>query len=448
MNEYNKDSKTLSPVTVKLSGVLSFISHGDLNNAVEKFGKTKSVVLIRSSLQAVVVFEQKEGAEKLRKAKSIKVKGHTIHVLKESSTDVKKPSTTKTQKTAPPQKHAKSDVSTSKTTKSTSSEKVKTLLTSSGAKNTTSGKLVTKAKILVSKAKGISRKQVAKTVTTSNENKRKELATAPKSKSSQEKPDGPKPKAVSTKSESKTNKSKVAPEDAAKAKEQANTAVAKTKKLVQEEKNSTSKAETSSTTLKVKTQPGQVTGLKAVEQEACAKDKNLPSGSVISKNHNATEKTEKVSALGPKDETKVTTTGATASGQKELVEVVGLVESVSKGDSEQLKLETEGTEPMVVESSAESKDQKLTDTKTSPAKLTDGHPETSAVKTSPRMSPPKPSTDSLQGPQTTFQTNKTSVKASPVQTSPKADSESPAEELKTKKGTLEKQQEAVKQEGL
>lgn len=341
-------------------------------------------------------------------------------------------------------KHAKSDVSTSKTTKSTSSEKVKT-----GAKNTTSGKLVTKAKILVSKAKGISRMQVAKTVTTSNENRRKGPTTDPKSKSSQAKPDGSKPKATSTKSESKTNKSKVAPDDAAKAKKQANTTVAKTKKIVQEEKKSTSKAETSSTTLKAKTQPRQVAGLKAVEKEACAKDQNLPSGSVISESQpNATEKTEEESALRPEDKTKVTTTRAAASGQKKLDEFVGLVESVSKGDSEQMKLETKGTEPMEVESSAESKDQKLTDTKTSPAKQTDGHPGTSAVKTSPRMSAPKSSTDSLQGPQTTFQTNKTSVKASPVQKSPQADSESPADELKTKKRTLEKHQEAVKQEGM
>lgn len=236
----------------------------------------------------------------------------------------------------------------------------------------------------------------------------------------------------------------MAPNDAAKAKTRANTTVAKTKKIVQEQNNSASKAGTSSTTLKAKAQPDQAAGLTAVEKGACTKTQNLPSGSVVSENQaNATKRTENESALGPEDETKVMAKGATASGKKQPDKLVGRVESVSQGDSEQTKLEAEGAEPMEVESSAESKDQNLTDTKT---KLTDGHPETSAVKTSPCTSPPKPSTGSLQGPQTTFQMNETSAKSSPVQTSPGA--ESPADEPKTNKDNLEKQQEAAKQEGM
>ncbi|XP_037832600.1 zinc finger protein 638 isoform X2 [Kryptolebias marmoratus] len=217
-----KVSEAPSPTRVRLSGVYSCVSHGDLNTAVETFGKTKSVVLFRSTLQAAVSFETIESAEKLRNAKSFKVKGCVVSVVKETINVPTKSPATKEQKMASQQTFTKSNVSTSQATTSPSTGKVKAASATSGAKSTTTGKLVTKAKVFVSKAKGISSKQVAKTVKTGNTDGKKtakssegkkETVTATKSKGPQKKPDsdGRKPKAMSTKSEDRTKKSEVAP---------------------------------------------------------------------------------------------------------------------------------------------------------------------------------------------------------------------------------------------
>uniref|UniRef100_A0A8C9WYX2 Matrin-type domain-containing protein n=1 Tax=Sander lucioperca TaxID=283035 RepID=A0A8C9WYX2_SANLU len=180
-----KSGKSSPPTMVKLQGIRSSISHNDVLAAVEHFGKTKSVVLFRSKLEAIVCFEKEEDAKKLKSVESLDVKGMPITVVREQET------VSNEQKKPPQKKPATSSVSTSQTT----TEKVllptpnmpplkgpkKPSSLPSGAKKATTGKLtnqksaakgsvkgpttVTKAKVLVSKAKNVSKRQTTKMAT-------------------------------------------------------------------------------------------------------------------------------------------------------------------------------------------------------------------------------------------------------------------------------------------
>uniref|UniRef100_A0A669E1V1 Zinc finger protein 638 n=1 Tax=Oreochromis niloticus TaxID=8128 RepID=A0A669E1V1_ORENI len=119
--EKTKAGKSSPPTMVRLQGIVSSLSHSEVISAVEKFGKTKSVVLFRSKLQAVVCFENQEDAEKLKSLKNFDIKEVTVSVVGEK------------------------EIASKKTTKS---------------------KLETTAKVSVSKAKNISAEQKAKTVKT------------------------------------------------------------------------------------------------------------------------------------------------------------------------------------------------------------------------------------------------------------------------------------------
>ncbi|CAI5685601.1 zinc finger protein 638 [Oreochromis niloticus] len=119
--EKTKAGKSSPPTMVRLQGIVSSLSHSEVISAVEKFGKTKSVVLFRSKLQAVVCFEKQEDAEKLKSLKNFDIKEVTVSVVNEK------------------------EIASKKTTKS---------------------KLETTAKVSVSKAKNISAEQKAKTVKT------------------------------------------------------------------------------------------------------------------------------------------------------------------------------------------------------------------------------------------------------------------------------------------
>ncbi|XP_034713234.1 uncharacterized protein LOC117935205 [Etheostoma cragini] len=183
-----KSGKSSPPTMVKLQGIRSSISHNDVLAAAEHFGKTKSVVLFRSKLEAIVCFEKEEDAKKLKSVNSLDVKGMLITVVREQET------VSKEQKKPPEKKPATSSVSTSQTT-----NKRKFLLPTpnmhplkgpktpsslpSGAKKATTGKqtnqksaakgsvkgptTVTKAKVLVCKAKNVSTKPITKMVTKS-----------------------------------------------------------------------------------------------------------------------------------------------------------------------------------------------------------------------------------------------------------------------------------------
>ncbi|XP_041842372.1 serine/arginine repetitive matrix protein 2-like [Melanotaenia boesemani] len=158
--------KSSPPTMVKLKGVNAALTHKDVLMAMEDFGKTKSVVLFRLMKEAVVCFEKVEDAQTLRNMKTFEIKGMVVTVDREKDTVAKKPVVISTKKPAQ-QKSAKSSDSTAPTTKPTSTGKAPLTLPS-GAKKTTKGKLTTKAKILVSKAKNISTKQTGKAVKADN----------------------------------------------------------------------------------------------------------------------------------------------------------------------------------------------------------------------------------------------------------------------------------------
>ncbi|XP_061921570.1 uncharacterized protein LOC133661972 isoform X2 [Entelurus aequoreus] len=138
----NKPGKTSAPTFVTLEGIVPNLTYGDMVATAERYGKIKSLVLIRANCQAVVCYEKREDAEKFRDIKNFELKGFPITVMKEKGTLTKKN----------PQK--KPDASNS----------VATTTTSKSASTPSAKPAVLSAKKLVSKAKDVSCKQVTKTV--------------------------------------------------------------------------------------------------------------------------------------------------------------------------------------------------------------------------------------------------------------------------------------------
>ncbi|XP_077963567.1 uncharacterized protein LOC120822371 [Gasterosteus aculeatus] len=73
--------KPSPPTMVKLTGIHASLSRSDVLAAVQHFGKTKSFLLFPSKLEAIVCFENKEDATKLKSLKSLDVKGIRITVF-------------------------------------------------------------------------------------------------------------------------------------------------------------------------------------------------------------------------------------------------------------------------------------------------------------------------------------------------------------------------------
>ncbi|XP_034005503.1 zinc finger protein 638 isoform X2 [Trematomus bernacchii] len=156
----SKDAEILPGNVVRLKCVPRSLSYTDIKLAVEHFGKTESIVMFRSTCEAVVRFEKAADAPKLRTLKDFVVKGNLIEIgtEKEQRTPHQKnPATSKsstrqtTANTKPLQKDLKkpSGAATGKPTNQQSAAKGLT-----GA---------TKTKVLVSKAKNVSTKQISKT---------------------------------------------------------------------------------------------------------------------------------------------------------------------------------------------------------------------------------------------------------------------------------------------
>ncbi|XP_038142390.1 zinc finger protein 638-like isoform X2 [Cyprinodon tularosa] len=136
---------------VTLSGVLKYLSHSAILKAMEKIGKVKNLTLFRSRLEARVRFEKEEDARKLVSYGGCNIKGYSLSVSGATGIASIKPLQGKEQKMAPKKLSLKSTSSKSQTSHTIS-------------KSTATSKLVTKAKVLVSKAKSISTKQLPKTV--------------------------------------------------------------------------------------------------------------------------------------------------------------------------------------------------------------------------------------------------------------------------------------------
>ncbi|XP_069028196.1 uncharacterized protein [Embiotoca jacksoni] len=465
-----KFGKSSPPTMVKLQGISNPLSHNDVVSAVEHFGKTKSVVLFRSKLEAMVCFERVEDAQKLKSKKSISIKGIPVTIVREMKP---LPTSAKEQKKPPQETSAMSSVATPQTTtKSTTAGKVPLLKPPSslpsGSKKNTTGKLVTKAKVFVSKAKNVSNNQIIKTVKTGNVAAKGDVKLGAAKKEASKlsgsgKPKGPgkklnasdsKQKATSKTCENSAKVSAVAPKETAKIAKSSNMSVAeptKGKEFVTEVKVLASEAKTTSTTQESKTQAkisaaaGAVTEEKL--EETATKAITVPSKSLASVNQPdvqtvTSEKLEaKVQGLAvvPEDTAHVVeTTSTTASETKNQV----------KGADPMELGEPELAEPMEAESYGEGRGEKLTDPEAQPAKSSESHPPTSSVGTPSDTSPSEPPTDPLQGSPAAVQTPEISVKASSqFQQSTVPDLESTGPGPDTEMDSLQKQQQAAGSSG-
>ncbi|KAM4714260.1 uncharacterized protein FYW61_019291 [Anableps anableps] len=385
------------PNRVRLCGVPVSVSHDDLFGAMAKFGKVRQVIIIRSALQAIIHFEKRADAEKLKKLQCFQVKGINVYVDKKPSAASKKPQSE--------QKEASQKKPAGSSTKSTPTGKNKTPALS-GAKNTTTSKLVTKAKGVPAKAVGVKKPSAAGK---SAVKIKTEASGVQKPKSPVKTPSAgdSKDKGTNTTPESDDLKSADIPSES-------DTAVGDGDKG---EKDLTPEAKTSSNTVKAKGQPD-APGVK-----------DLVSKSAHSENQPVAVKAE---GEQPHLVTKIVDT-VEASEKKQAEECV-------KVDAVRVKAEdvepgkTGPAEPMEVVSSAESKD-----------RVSETLKPAARVKTPPcSSSPPKTSADPPQTLQTTVKAEEASVEDS-SQAQPRAaeESESPAEKLNTE---TEQQQSSVKTE--
>ncbi|XP_028329758.1 zinc finger protein 638-like [Gouania willdenowi] len=95
--------------TVRLSGVLSSMSHSHLEETARLFGNPTSIVIIRKLKEAQVVFEKPEDAEKMRNAKSHKLMG--IRVKSSGGASSESQTLSQERKKAPPKETRKSTTS-------------------------------------------------------------------------------------------------------------------------------------------------------------------------------------------------------------------------------------------------------------------------------------------------------------------------------------------------
>ncbi|KAM3591184.1 uncharacterized protein V6R79_024294 [Siganus canaliculatus] len=140
------NSAKASPLTlVKLQGISSKMSHNDVTAAVEKFGKTKSVVVFRSTGQANVKFENAQDAKKLKNSKSLTINGQTVEIIREKETVSKEPTKTSQKKPAGSTAAATSTPTKSTTAKSTTAKSTtaKSTTSKSTTANTTTAKSTT-----------------------------------------------------------------------------------------------------------------------------------------------------------------------------------------------------------------------------------------------------------------------------------------------------------------
>ncbi|XP_026018602.1 zinc finger protein 638-like [Astatotilapia calliptera] len=323
--EKTKAAKSSPPTMVRLQGIVSSLSHSEVISAVEKFGKTKSVVLFRSRLQAVVCFEKQEDAEKLKSLKNFDIKEVTVSVVNEK------------------------EIASKKTTKT---------------------KLETTAKVSVSKAKNISAEQKAKTVKTGD--KAEEAASSlEKSKSKSTKSPEKQHNTSDLKGKRKPKGSQTGAKKAVVApKNTANTMKAvepiKGAAVDGEPKVLTSKGETASTTQKSKT-----AGTLKKEKVDPSKSTTSEDKPDVETKHKKPETKIHESAMGPKGEARK----ASASEREDHTEV----ETSTDGKDNQT-LPTISSENQLPTSAAETKPN------TSPPKPTDPPQKPQTVIKSPEDS--------------------------------------------------------------
>ncbi|XP_027893496.1 uncharacterized protein LOC114157028 isoform X2 [Xiphophorus couchianus] len=160
-------NKPSPPTMLRLRGNFDTLSHGDVIAAMESFGKTKSLLLFKSKQEATVCFEKEEDAAKLKGSKNLEIKGVSLTFV------AKQDRVSEAPLSASPgdQKNLKKPAvpCQSVSARNLVLLPLKTLLSiKKKSKKSTAVKLVKKAKVLASKGKCVSKKQVVQTVKTVN----------------------------------------------------------------------------------------------------------------------------------------------------------------------------------------------------------------------------------------------------------------------------------------
>ncbi|XP_074518390.1 uncharacterized protein LOC141784449 [Halichoeres trimaculatus] len=125
-----KSGKASPATMVKIHGIEKSMSHREVLSAVEDFGKTKSVVLLRAKSLAVVIFEKEEDAKKMKDLKSLNVNGIKLtisHKKEDVSMEQKTPSKNESVSKSKDGKVVASSTATSKSVTTVTEEKVATL---------------------------------------------------------------------------------------------------------------------------------------------------------------------------------------------------------------------------------------------------------------------------------------------------------------------------------
>ncbi|XP_030609082.1 uncharacterized protein LOC115796791 isoform X2 [Archocentrus centrarchus] len=432
-----KTPQALPSTAVRLQGILKTISHEDVVAALEHFGKTESVVLYRSKLEAKVNFVKEDDAQKLKKLKDINIKGTAVTVVGEQDAVSKKPLPTFTKEQWKPsqKKTAKSRMTTLLSTKANvaGSSLKKPSSLPSGDKKPTTGKLVTKAKVLVSKAKSISTKQISKTLKKGNMAAKgavksvEEKKNASKVKGSnnskrsgkQQDPGILKQRTTFKKSESNAKSSAVAPKNRVKMDKLSNKTAGpiKDSATVTHAKVIVTQAQLASTV--DKPPPAAGTVRKQNQKETTLKGTNVTSKSTTSE-----KKPDVETFKTPKAEIKVQRSAVVSEVQAKVLEARNATASEIKNQAEFVKIygkekEVKHTEklesgdtkvavPMEVESFPESEAERCIGRKALMTKSTENQPPASTVV----KSPPKAPADPSQTPQATVKSSETLCKAS------------------------------------
>ncbi|XP_008433862.1 uncharacterized protein LOC103480615 isoform X3 [Poecilia reticulata] len=190
-------SKPSPPTMLRLRGNFDTLSHGDVIAAMESFGKTKSLLLFKSKQEATVCFEKEEDAAKLKGLKSLEIKGVSLTFV------AKQDGISEASLSASPEDQKNLSPETPAVPRQSASARnlvllpLKKLLSIQiRSKKSTAVKLVKKAKVLASKGKCVSKKQVVQTVKTVN------VAAKRSVKSAKDKKEAPKPDKIPSPSNS------------------------------------------------------------------------------------------------------------------------------------------------------------------------------------------------------------------------------------------------------
>uniref|UniRef100_A0A3B3WD08 Matrin-type domain-containing protein n=1 Tax=Poecilia mexicana TaxID=48701 RepID=A0A3B3WD08_9TELE len=388
-------AESLCAGKVRLSSVSASLSHDDIFDALEKFGKVKEVNIARASLQAVIHFEKEADAEKVKKLQCLQVKGLTVYVDKKMNVVSMKPQSAQ-------KKSAESSTTSTGKAKTPALRGGKTIMTGQVAP----------------KAKGVPTKQVAvKKPNTAGKSAVKPVGVKTTAGPGVQKTRSPvktadaddsKEEATNMKPEGDEIKSAETPSETTEVMKTSDTTVCDEDK--EEKMEVTPEAGTSSNPVKAETQPDAL-GVKDLESKSAAPENQPVAAKAESEELPLVSKT-------------VDTEGTSEENQ---------VEECLKVDSVRIKVEdvepgkAEPEEPMEILSSAESKDQVSETVK--PA---------AGVKTPPCSSPRKTAADPGQTQQTAVKTEEMLERdSSQVQPCPMEESETPAGKLKTETEQLQ-----------